>query len=90
MADTTFTFRLDEDLKTEFVRAAKHSDRSASVLLRDFMREYIESLEHDTWFRREVEQGLAEAAAPGTQRRAHDDVAARVMANLIQVRPRRP
>ena len=44
MADkeTTFTFRVDEKLKNEFVKAAKASDRPASLLLRDFMRLYVQ------------------------------------------------
>ncbi|RJF90169.1 hypothetical protein D3874_24435 [Oleomonas cavernae] len=65
MAETTFTFRVDEALKAEFVEAAKAHDRPASILLRDFMRDYIkqsrDSAEHDRWFRAEVEQGLREA-----------------------------
>ena len=43
MADkeTHFTFRVDAALKAAFVEAVKTTDRSASLLLRDFMRDYI-------------------------------------------------
>ena len=37
----TFTFRVDENLKTEFATAAKSRDRTGAQLLRDFMREYV-------------------------------------------------
>lgn len=41
MSDTTFTFRVDEDLKAEFANAAKAHDRTGAQLLRDFMRSYV-------------------------------------------------
>jgi len=34
---------VDTQLKAAFLRAAKANDRSASVLIRDFMRQYIKS-----------------------------------------------
>jgi predicted transcriptional regulator len=78
MADTNFTFRVDEDLKAEFARAARANDRPASILLRDFMRDYVnrnrEKSEHDTWFRAEVEQGLREADDPATKWIPHEQV----------------
>lgn len=39
---TNFTCRVDADLKRAFLRAAKANDRPASVLIRDFMREYVQ------------------------------------------------
>ncbi|HET7570078.1 MAG TPA: hypothetical protein VFK96_05775 [Gammaproteobacteria bacterium] len=39
--ETTFTFRVDDELKAAFTRAAAAHDRSGSQLLRDFMRAYI-------------------------------------------------
>lgn len=39
--ETTFTFRVDDDLKTAFTRAAAAHDRPGSQLLRDFMRAYV-------------------------------------------------
>ncbi|HBP5172452.1 TPA: hypothetical protein L5674_006381 [Pseudomonas aeruginosa] len=39
---TNFTCRVDADLKRAFLRAAKAHDRPASVLIRDFMRDYVQ------------------------------------------------
>jgi predicted transcriptional regulator len=67
MSETTFTFRVDETLKSEFFAAAKNCDRNAAQLLRDFMRDFVrqqqEAAEHDTWFRRQVQIGLDSANA---------------------------
>ena len=67
MSETTFTFRVDEALKTEFSTAAKARDRSGAQLLRDFMREFVqqqqEAAAHDAWFRRQVQMGLDSANA---------------------------
>lgn len=41
MVQTNFTCRVDDDLKQAFLQAAKANDRSASVLIRDFMRDYV-------------------------------------------------
>lgn len=43
---TNFTCRVDADLKQAFLRAAKANDRPASVLIRDFMREYVQQSTH--------------------------------------------
>jgi predicted transcriptional regulator len=67
MPETTFTFRVDEALKSAFTDAAKARDRPGSQLLRDFMREYVEKAEYDAWFRAEVEDGLREARDPNTE-----------------------
>jgi predicted transcriptional regulator len=71
MSEATFTFRVDEALKTEFSSAAKTRDRNAAQLLRDFMRDFVrdfvrqqqDAAEHDTWFRRQVQIGLDSANA---------------------------
>jgi len=67
MAETTFTFRVDEDLKTSFTNIAKVHDRPGSQLLRDFMRDYVAKAEHDAWFRAEVQQGLRELEDPNVE-----------------------
>lgn len=36
-----FTIRLDEDLLISFQSVAKQNDRTASQLIRDFMRDYV-------------------------------------------------
>ena len=62
MTEATFTFRVDEALKSEFAQAAKAKDRTGAQLLRDFMRQYVERQQevavHDAWFRQEVQIGL--------------------------------
>lgn len=67
MGEATFTFRVDEALKTDFSSAAKSRDRNAAQLLRDFMRDFVrqqqEASEHDAWFRRQVQIGLDAANA---------------------------
>ncbi|WP_332719385.1 CopG family ribbon-helix-helix protein [Pelagibacterium mangrovi] len=67
MAESTFTFRVDEDLKKQFAEIAKSKDRTGAQLIRDFMREAIakqqEEAEYDAWFRAKVQQGLDDAAA---------------------------
>jgi len=67
MGEATFTFRVDDNLKQEFTRAAKSRDRSGAQLLRDFMRDFVhqqqEAAEHDAWFRREVQVGKNAADA---------------------------
>ena len=67
MSEATFTFRVDEALKSEFSNAAKSRDRSGAQLLRDFMRDFVrqqqEAAEHEAWFRRQVQVGLDSANA---------------------------
>jgi predicted transcriptional regulator len=67
MSEATFTFRVDEALKTEFSTAAKARDRSGAQLLRDFMREFVQQQQevaaHDAWFHRQVQIGLDSANA---------------------------
>jgi len=67
MSEVTFTFRVDEALKSEFSSAAKNRDRNAAQLLRDFMRDFVRQQQevagHDAWFRRQVQIGLDSANA---------------------------
>ncbi|MGN5166407.1 hypothetical protein [Aeromonas veronii] len=42
MVQTNFTCRVDLGLKEAFLLAAKANDRPASVLIRDFMRDYVQ------------------------------------------------
>lgn len=67
MADSTFTFRVEEDLKAAFSAAAKAHDQTGAQLLRSFMRDYVkgqkEQAEYDAWFRRQVQVGLGSANA---------------------------
>ena len=65
MAEATFTFRVEEELKAEFGEAAKAQDQTGAQLLRGFMREYVkkqkDQAEYDAWFRRQVQIGLDSA-----------------------------
>ncbi len=78
MAQATFTFRVDDDLKAAFAAAAKTQERTAAQLLRLLMRDAVrreeEAREHDAWFRGEVEQGMREADDPAVRRIPHEDV----------------
>ena len=62
MPESTFTIRVDDHLKEAFTEAAKINDRTGAQLLRDFMRDYVqtarENAEYEAWFRRKVESGL--------------------------------
>ena len=78
MADSTFTFRVDEELKAAFAEIAAAQEHTAAQLLRVLMRDAVqrwrESQEHDTWFRNEVEQGVREADDPAVDRIPHERV----------------
>lgn len=78
MAESTFTFRVDEELKSAFAEVAAAQERTAAqllrVLMRDAVQQWHESAEHDVWFRSEVEQAIREAADPTADRVAHDQV----------------
>ena len=67
MTETTFTFRVEEELKAAFGDAAKARDQTGAQLLRGFMREYVRNQQHhaeyDEWFRRQVQIGLDSANA---------------------------
>lgn len=67
MTESTFTFRVDEELKKQFTEIAKSKDRTGAQLLRDFMRDAVrkqqEEAEYDTWYREQVQIGLNELDA---------------------------
>jgi predicted transcriptional regulator len=65
VAETTFTFRVEGELKAAFSEAAKARDQTGAQLLRRFMREYVKKQndEYDAWFRRQVRAGLDSANA---------------------------
>jgi len=78
MPQTTFTFRVDDELKAAFAESAKAQDRTSAQLLRVLMRQAIrrqnEAQAHDIWFRGEVEQGMREADDPRVPRLPHEEV----------------
>ncbi len=67
MSDAAYTFRVDEELKKQFISAAKERDLTAAEVLRAFMTEYVQrqqsSASDDRKFRQDVEAGLASANA---------------------------
>jgi predicted transcriptional regulator len=67
MTEATFTFRVEEELKQSFTTAAKARDRTGAQLLRDFMRDFVQTqqdaADHAEWFRRQVQAGLDSANA---------------------------
>lgn len=67
MAEATFTFRVEEELKAAFTEAAKADDQTSAQLLRKFMRNYVreqqEKADYDAWFRQQVQIGLDAANA---------------------------
>ncbi len=67
MSDATFTFRVEEELKAAFSKAAKAHDQTGAQLLRAFMRDYVQrqqdAADYDMWFRQQVQAGLASANA---------------------------
>ena len=78
MAQTTFTFRVEDELKSAFAESAQAQDRTSAQLLRVLMRDAVrrqrEAREHDDWFRGEVERGMREADDPAVRRIPHEDV----------------
>ncbi len=67
MSDATFTFRVDETLKSAFASVARSHDRTGAQLLRDFMRDYVaqqqEAADYEAWLTDKVEQSRASAEA---------------------------
>jgi predicted transcriptional regulator len=57
MGQKNFTCRVDEELKRAFLKAAKANDRPASVLIRDFMRDYV----------RQTTQAQSDGSAPSAE-----------------------
>ena len=78
MADSTFTFRVDDELKARFAEVAANQERTAAQLLRVLMKDAVhrdrELREHDRWFRSEIEHALSEADDPDAPRLAHESV----------------
>lgn len=63
MEQTNFTCRVDANLKKAFLSAAKTNDRPASVLIRDFMRDYVQNSIHGQQSRLPFEQSTPNTGA---------------------------
>ncbi len=76
--DAMFTMKLEAGLRDSFMEEAATFERPASQIVREFMRDFVESRrqarEHDAWFRAEVEQGLREADDPNVVLIPHAEV----------------
>jgi len=90
MSDATFTFRVEESLKADFVTAAKANDRSAAQLLPDFMCDYVaqqhEVQHYDAWLTNKVEQ--SRTSVEGGKLISGSDVEARFAARRVATRAR--
>ncbi|UOO76515.1 hypothetical protein LVJ85_10965 [Neisseria sp. Dent CA1/247] len=58
-----FIMNVPDAEKEAFMEAARLSDRNASQLVREFMRDFIEKQRYEAYVRAEVEKGLADVAA---------------------------
>jgi predicted transcriptional regulator len=67
MAETTITIRVKPELKAAFSRAASARERTDQDLLREFMRDFVETQrtdsEYEEWLRSQVQIGIEEADA---------------------------
>lgn len=63
MKAAVFTMKLEADLRAEFMAEAEASHRSASQVVREFMRAFVQQQraqrEHDAFLRRKVEVARA-------------------------------
>lgn len=59
MSESTVVIRVDDELKIAFASAAKAADRTASQLLRDFMRDFVsrqsQQKEYEHWLQEKVD-----------------------------------
>lgn len=78
----TINFRVNNELKDQFEKAVEFSDMTGSQVLRDFMRNYVESSrekrEYEAWLVANVQRGLAQIAAGCTI--SHEEVKSRAAA----------
>lgn len=85
--EAVFTMKLEPELRAEFMAEAEASHRSASQVLRELMREFVqrqrEAREYDEFLRRKVEAGRASMRAG--QGRPNDEVEAEFAARRASV-----
>lgn len=73
-----FTLKLEQDLRDDFLAAAQASDRPASQVVRELMRDYVERYQHEldyTAFLRAKVRAARDAVVSGDTR-SNEDVAA--------------
>lgn len=54
MSEATVIIKVDDKLKLAFAEAAKAADRTTSQLLRDYMRQFVEETEYESWLTEKV------------------------------------
>jgi predicted transcriptional regulator len=85
--EAVFTMKLEPELRTEFMAAAKASHHPASQILRELMRDFVqrqrEAREYDDFLRRKVEKARAQIQAG--QHRSNEDVSAEFAAKRAQL-----
>jgi predicted transcriptional regulator len=73
--EAVFTMKLEPELRDAFMAAAKHADRPASQLVREFMRDYVQQdREYVEWLRHKVEKARADIDAGRVH--THEEVVA--------------
>ena len=82
MKETTFTFRVEPDLKARFEQAARATDRPVAQVLRQFMRDFVKEQEtqaaYDAWKDRLIDEALRQADDPNTKWVPHEEVVAQM------------
>ena len=62
--EAVFTMKLDAELRDAFMAAAKHEDRPASQIVREFMRDFVkQDREYVAWLQRKVDKARADISA---------------------------
>jgi predicted transcriptional regulator len=77
-----FTMKLEHELRDEFMAEAEATHRSASQLVREFMRDFIQhqhqAREHDDWFKHQVQISIDDTS----QTMSHDQVMSEMKSKL--------
>ncbi len=78
MSESTFTLRVDSELKEAFTEIAKMQDRTGAQLVREFMRGVVnkakQQQEYEAWFAQKVAEGRTDVALGRTV--SHEQVEA--------------
>jgi predicted transcriptional regulator len=62
--EAVFTMKLEPELRDAFMQAAKHADRPASQIVREFMRDFVQQdREYVAWLQKKVDRARADFAA---------------------------
>jgi len=84
--EAVFTMKLEPELREAFMAAAEHTDRPASQIVREFMRDFVQEstrqLEYDDYYRRKIEKARRsiDAGVGRSDEEVRADFAARVKA----------